>query len=97
MFEKDNTGLKDSFPDWLHDLDVDKIRKQASEIQFASQCGTGCHADCQPEAGVRRSTRPNERWPVGILLVQSNWLKRRWRPTRTLRRCYFVLAQLQPR
>ena len=36
VFEKDTTGLKDSFPDWLHNLDVDKIRKQASEIQFAS-------------------------------------------------------------
>src|ERR1019366_3678041 len=25
------------FPEWLHNLDVDKIRKQASEIKFASQ------------------------------------------------------------
>jgi tetratricopeptide (TPR) repeat protein len=34
LFEKGSTGLKDSFPDWLHDIDVDKASKQASEIKF---------------------------------------------------------------
>jgi len=34
-FEKGSTGLKDSFPDWLHNLDVDKAAKQAGEIKFA--------------------------------------------------------------
>jgi tetratricopeptide (TPR) repeat protein len=35
-FERGDTGLKDAFPNWLHDIDVDKIKKQAGEIQFAS-------------------------------------------------------------
>jgi tetratricopeptide (TPR) repeat protein len=35
-FEKEDTGLKDAFPDWLHNMDVDAIKKQAAEIQFAS-------------------------------------------------------------
>jgi tetratricopeptide (TPR) repeat protein len=35
-FEKENTGLQTAFPDWLHDMDVDKIRKQAAGMQFAS-------------------------------------------------------------
>jgi tetratricopeptide (TPR) repeat protein len=36
LFEKGTTGLKDAFPDWLHNIDVDKIRKQAAGILFAS-------------------------------------------------------------
>ncbi len=35
-FEKGEEGLKDSFPDWLHAIDVDTVKKHASEIQFAS-------------------------------------------------------------
>jgi len=36
VFERDTTGVKEAFPDWLHDLDVEKITKQAEEIRFAS-------------------------------------------------------------
>jgi tetratricopeptide (TPR) repeat protein len=36
IFEKQETGLKDTFPDWLHAIDVAEVRKHASGIQFAS-------------------------------------------------------------
>jgi len=36
-FEKENTGLQDAFPDWLHNIDVDREKKRASEIQFAPE------------------------------------------------------------
>ncbi len=36
-FEKENRGLQDAFPDWLHNIDVDHEKKRASEIEFASQ------------------------------------------------------------
>ncbi len=36
-FEKENTGLQDAFPDWLHNIDVDHEKKVASEIQFAPE------------------------------------------------------------
>src|ERR1035441_5782539 len=36
-FEKENTGLQDAFPDWLHHIDVDREKKRANEIEFASQ------------------------------------------------------------
>lgn len=36
VFERGATGLKDAFPDWLHDIDVDKTSKQAAQILFAS-------------------------------------------------------------
>ncbi len=36
IFEKQETGLKDAFPDWLHAIDVAEVRKHASGIQFAS-------------------------------------------------------------
>jgi tetratricopeptide (TPR) repeat protein len=35
-FEKGSTGLKDAFPDWLHDIDVGRIQKHAADIKFAS-------------------------------------------------------------
>jgi tetratricopeptide (TPR) repeat protein len=37
VFEKESIGLKDAFPNWLHDLDVDRVAKQAGQIQFASE------------------------------------------------------------
>lgn len=35
-FEKSETGLKDTFPDWLHNLDVGEVKRHAAGIQFAS-------------------------------------------------------------
>ena len=35
-FEKQETGLKDSFHDWLHGIDVAEVRKHAAGIQFAA-------------------------------------------------------------
>jgi tetratricopeptide (TPR) repeat protein len=34
-FEKSETGLKDTFPNWLHDLDVGEVKKHIAGIQFA--------------------------------------------------------------
>jgi hypothetical protein len=36
-FEKENTGLQDAFPNWLHNLDVLHEKKLASQITFAKQ------------------------------------------------------------
>jgi tetratricopeptide (TPR) repeat protein len=36
IFERSDTGLKDAFPDWLHNLDVQEVKKHAGGIQFAS-------------------------------------------------------------
>ena len=35
-FEKQETGLKDSFPDWLHGVDVGEVKRHVAGIQFAS-------------------------------------------------------------
>jgi len=34
-FEKGETGLKDSFPDWLHGIDAGEVRRHATSVQFA--------------------------------------------------------------
>jgi tetratricopeptide (TPR) repeat protein len=47
-FEKDNIGLQDAFPDFLHNLDLDAEKKLASETQFA--------ASASPE--VMRAAKP---------------------------------------
>jgi tetratricopeptide (TPR) repeat protein len=36
-FEKDNIGLQDAFPNFLHNLDLDAEKKLAGEIQYASR------------------------------------------------------------
>ena len=36
-FEKTSIGLRDAYPDWLYYLNVDREKKHASEIQFASK------------------------------------------------------------
>ena len=36
-FEKSGTGLQTAFPDWLHGIDVDRERKRASQITYATQ------------------------------------------------------------
>ena len=36
-FEKENLGLQDAFPNWLHNLDVAQQKKRAGQITFASQ------------------------------------------------------------
>jgi hypothetical protein len=37
VFEKENIGLQDAFPNWLHDIDLDHEKKRASEIEYAAQ------------------------------------------------------------
>jgi hypothetical protein len=36
-FEKNSVGLRDAYPDWLYYLNVDREKKRAYEIQFASK------------------------------------------------------------
>ncbi len=36
-FEKDNIGLQDAFPNFLHTIDMESEKKRAGEIQFASE------------------------------------------------------------
>ena len=36
QFEKSSVGLRDAYPDWLYYIEVDKEKKRAAEIQFAS-------------------------------------------------------------
>lgn len=36
-FEKENTGLQDAFPDWLHNIDVDHETRLARETEFAPE------------------------------------------------------------
>ena len=91
-YEKENTGLKDAFPDWLHNLDVDKIRRQASEIKFASQATPDVmlsgnrKADQKIDQAERALTGGN---PSGAAQLAQEALAANEDPAR----CYFVLAQ----
>jgi tetratricopeptide (TPR) repeat protein len=91
VFEKENVGLKDSFPDWLHNLDVDKIRKQAGEIQFASQATPDVMiaANLKPEQKIDQAERALASGnPAGAAQLAQEALTANEDPAR----CYFVLA-----
>ena len=92
LFEKENTGLNAAFPDWLHDIDVDKIKKQASEIRFASQAAPDVmlagnrKAEQKVDQAERALTSGN---PVGAVQLAQEALAANEDPGR----CYFVLAR----
>lgn len=37
QFEKENIGLQDAFPNWLHNIDVQSQKKRASQVAFAKE------------------------------------------------------------
>jgi tetratricopeptide (TPR) repeat protein len=92
-FEKGTTGLKDAFPDWLHDIDVDKVRKQASEIRFASAAqpdviqtaATNPKPDSKIDQAERALASGN---PGGAVQLAQEALA----ANEDAGRCYFVLA-----
>ena len=91
VFEKENVGLKDSFPNWLHDLDVDKVAKQASQIQFASQATPDVMiaANRKPEQKIDQAERALASGnPAGAAQLAQEALAANEDPAR----CYFVLA-----
>lgn len=91
-FERGSTGLKDAFPDWLHNIDVDKVRKQASEIEFASsaapevvQAANESHTS-KVEMAEKALASGN---PAGAAQLAQEALAANEDPAR----CYFVLAR----
>jgi tetratricopeptide (TPR) repeat protein len=91
-FEKENTGLNAAFPDWLHDIDVDKVKKQAGEIKFASQAAPDVmHAtNAKPEQKIDQAERElTSGNPVGATQLAQEALAANEDPGR----CYFVLAR----
>jgi tetratricopeptide (TPR) repeat protein len=52
QFEKEDTGIRDAFPDMLYQMDVDRERKRAAQTQFASAATSevvGSSAKTQPK------------------------------------------------
>ena len=90
-FERGDTGLKDAFPNWLHDIDVDKIRKQAGEVQFASSAAPDVlqAATQKPEQKIDQAERALASGnPAGAVELAEQALA----ANEDQGRCYFVLA-----
>ncbi len=93
VFEKGTTGLKDAFPDWLHD----HRRRQGPEASRRNTvCITG-HAGCNAAQAIRRrserSTRPSGRWPAEIPAGAAQLAQEALAQNEDPGRCYFVLAR----
>jgi tetratricopeptide (TPR) repeat protein len=92
QFEKEDTGLQAAFPDWLHNLDVDRARKQASEIKFASQASPEVirASNRKPEQKIDQAERALVSGnPSGAAQLAQEALAANEDPAR----CYFVLAR----
>ena len=91
-FEKDNIGLQDAFPNFLHNIDLDGEKKLASETHFA--------ASASPE--VVRAAKPASQSKVDLAeralaggnpLRPKSLLRRLCKPRKTLRRA--ILSWLE--
>ena len=91
-FEHDSAGLQTAFPDWLHDIDVDKVAKQAAGIQFASSATPDViqPANQSKELKIDQAERALASGnPEGALQLAQEALDAKEDPGR----CYFVLAR----
>jgi hypothetical protein len=91
-FEKENTGLQDAFPDWLHNIDVDRERRRASEIEFASQAAPEVVRAAKPASQQKVDLAERELVsgdPAGAQKLAEEALNEKEDPARA----YFVLAR----
>ena len=91
-FEKENTGLQDAFPDWLHHIDVDREKKRASQIEFASQAAPEVMRAAKPASQPKVDLAERELVsgdPAGAQKLAEEALNEKEDPARA----YFVLAR----
>ena len=91
-FEKENTGLQDAFPDWLHHIDVDREKKRASAIEFASQAAPEVMRAAKPASQPKVALAERELVsgnPAGAQKLAEEALQEKEDPARA----YFVLAR----
>jgi tetratricopeptide (TPR) repeat protein len=90
-FEHGDVGLKDAFPNWLHDMDVEKIKRQAASIQFASTAAPDVIQATSPKpvAKIDQAERALASGnPAGAVQLAQEALA----ASEDAGRCYFVLA-----
>jgi hypothetical protein len=91
-FEKENRGLQDAFPDWLHNIDVASEKKRASEIAFASQATPEVVRAAKPASQEKLDSAERELVsgdPAGAQKLAEEALNDKEDPARA----YFVLAR----
>jgi tetratricopeptide (TPR) repeat protein len=91
-FEKENSGLQDAFPDWLHNIDVDGEKRRASQIQFASQAAPEVMRAAKPASQQKVDLAERELLsgnPAGAQKLAEEALSEKEDPARA----YFVLAR----
>ncbi len=90
-FEKQEAGMKNAFPDWLHGIDVAEVRKHASGTQFASSA--------QPEllqkpAAVSRLNQAERELASGNPAGAAQLANQALAANQDAARAYFVLARV---
>ncbi len=91
-FEKESSGLQAVFPDWLHNMDIDREKKLASEIVFAPQAAPEVVRAAKPQSQSRVDLAERELIsgnPAGAQKLAEEALQENQEPARA----YFVLAR----
>ena len=91
-FEKENTGLQDAFPDWLHNIDVDHEKRRVSQIEFASQAAPELMRAAKPASQQKVDLAERQLVsgdPAGAQKLAEEALNEQEDPARA----YFVLAR----
>ncbi len=91
-FERGEMGVKEAFPDWLHNLNVEKATKQAGEIQFASSAEPDVMRAASPKTETRVDMAEKALAsgnPEGAVQLAQEALA----SGGDAGRCYFVLAR----
>ncbi|HZL67239.1 MAG TPA: hypothetical protein VFC29_07905 [Candidatus Limnocylindrales bacterium] len=91
-FEKENTGLQDAFPNWLHNIDVDGEKKRAGGIEFAAQAAPEVMRAAKPASQQKVDLAERELVsgdPAGAEKLAEEALNEKEDPARA----YFVLAR----
>jgi tetratricopeptide (TPR) repeat protein len=91
-FEKESGGLQAAFPEWLHNLDVDREKKLASEIDYAPQATPEVMRASNPASQSKVDLAERELVsgnPAGAQKLAEEALQDKEDPARA----YFVLAR----
>ncbi len=91
-FEKENIGLQDAFPNWLHNIDIDHEKKLASETEFAPQATPEVVRAAKPSSQHKVDLAERELVsgdPAGAAKLAEEALNEKEDPARA----YFVLAR----
>lgn len=93
LFEKANIGMQNAFPNWLHDMDVQAQKKQASQIQFSAVANPDV-LQASSHASEKRIDLAEQAMASGNPAEAEKLAQASVKANEDVARAYFVLAKI---